>query len=129
MFEGGDEVVVSLCLSILSALLSGQKIKLNQAESILLLDLLPFLGELKVQTPHHAVTSPHIGGRIPTVYCLCMAMQDHPEEHISTLATELHVRIITRDRSWFSDSTTETGNTHKRTHTHTHSDASSSARF
>lgn len=80
MFEGGDEVVVSLCLSILSALLSGQKIKLNQAESILLLDLLPFLGELK----------------------------DHPEEHISTLATELHVRIIARDRSWFSDSTTET---------------------
>ena len=41
-------------------------------------------------------------------------MQDHPEEHISTLATELHVRIITRDRSWFSDSTTETGNTHSR---------------
>jgi hypothetical protein len=44
-----------------------------------------------------------------------MAMQDHPEEHISTLATELHVRIITRDRSWFSDSTTETGTA--RTHT------------
>jgi hypothetical protein len=32
----------------LSALLSSQKIKLSQAESILLLDLLPFLGELKV---------------------------------------------------------------------------------
>jgi hypothetical protein len=48
MFEGGDEVVVSLCLSILSALLSSQKVKLSQAESILLLDLLPFLGELKV---------------------------------------------------------------------------------
>lgn len=74
MFEGGDEVVVSLCLGILSALLSG-KIKLNQAEAILLLDLLPFLAELK----------------------------DHPEEHISTLAAELHVRIITRDQSWFSN--------------------------
>jgi len=74
LFEGGDEVVGSLCLGILSALLSGA-VRLNEAESILLLDLLPYLRELK----------------------------DHPEEHIRVLATELHVRIISRDRSWFDD--------------------------
>jgi hypothetical protein len=79
MFEGGDEVVVSLCLSILSALLSGQKIKLNQAESILLLDLLPFLGELKVpfthtyahtRAPTHSHTRPH---RDATTHCTLAA--------------------------------------------------------
>lgn len=46
LFEGGDEVVGSLCLGILSALLSGA-VRLNEAESILLLDLLPYLRELK----------------------------------------------------------------------------------
>jgi hypothetical protein len=34
---------------------------------------------------------------------LWVVAQDHPEEHIRVLATELHVRIISRDRSWFDD--------------------------
>ncbi len=72
MLEGGDEVAVALCLSILSALLSG-KIKISQSECVLLQDLLPYLHELK----------------------------EHTERHISQLSSELFSRIITKDSTWF----------------------------